>query len=171
MSDLDRLLQQVEELKRLATRPDDSWMDALSNEELQALGKPVRKVADGLSGLQGKLNGPAPSGPRRQAPAAPPRAGTGSLGGLVKGKSRPGPGGSQWTPPGSARPAAGALPAKSSGMDLASPMRRRVGAAPSPPSEPPRAAPVASQSPGNLFSPFSKPQGPPSSGKRSRPQL
>ena len=39
MSDLDRLLQQVEELKRLANRPDDSWMDNMSNEELRALGR------------------------------------------------------------------------------------------------------------------------------------
>src|ERR1700704_2084810 len=63
MSDLDRLLQQVEELKRLATQPDDSWMDNMSNEELRALGQRVRKVADGLSGLQGQLQRKTPSNP------------------------------------------------------------------------------------------------------------
>src|ERR1700716_2319024 len=83
MSDLDRLLQQVEELKKLATRPDDSWMDNMSNEELQALGKRVRKVADGLSGLQGQLQRKTPSNPMK--PLIPKRAGTsGSLGSLVK---------------------------------------------------------------------------------------
>jgi hypothetical protein len=83
MSDLDRLLQQVEELKKLATRPDDSWMDTMSTEELRALGKRVRKVADGLSGLQSQLQRQVPSNPMR--PVISKRAATsGSLGSMVK---------------------------------------------------------------------------------------
>jgi hypothetical protein len=83
MSDLDRLLQQVEELKRLANRPDDSWMDSMSTEELQALGKRVRKVADGLSGLQGQLRRKTPTNTIQ--PLVARRAGTpGSLGNMVK---------------------------------------------------------------------------------------
>ena len=83
MSDLDRLLQQVEELKRLARLPNDSWMDNMSNEELRALGKRVRKVADGLSGLQGQLQRQTPSNPIN--PLVARRAGTsGSLGTMVK---------------------------------------------------------------------------------------
>jgi len=67
MSDLDRLLQQVEELKKLATQPDDSWMDNMSNEELPGAGPRVRKVADGLTGLQGQLQGKVPDQPYEAA--------------------------------------------------------------------------------------------------------
>jgi len=130
MSDLDRLLQQVEELKKLANRPDDSWMDNMSNEELQALGKRVRKVADGLSGLQGQLQRKTPSNPmkplipRRGAPqgagskarGAPQgagsnkRAGTsGSLGSIVKRD--------QGSPPPAPQQA-------NEGIDLSNPMQR-----------------------------------------------
>ncbi|HWD71693.1 MAG TPA: hypothetical protein VG779_04135 [Actinomycetota bacterium] len=107
MSDLDRLLQQVEELKRLASLPDDSWMDNMSNEELRALGKRVRKVADGLSGLQGQLQRKTPSNPMK--PLVSRRAGTsGSLGSMVKrDQQSPAP-----------QPAA-------EGADLSNPMRRR----------------------------------------------
>jgi hypothetical protein len=83
MSDLERLLRQVEELKKLATKPDDSWMDSMSTEELRALGKRVRKVADGLSGLQGQLRGQVPSNPIK--PVISRRAGSsGSLGNMVR---------------------------------------------------------------------------------------
>jgi hypothetical protein len=107
MSDLDRLLQQVEELKRLAKLPDDSWMDNMSNEELRALGKRVRKVADGLSGLQGQLQRQTPTNPIK--PFVARRAGTaGSLGNMVKRDQ------------GSPAPQQGA-----EGADLSNPMRRR----------------------------------------------
>jgi hypothetical protein len=122
MSDLDRLLQQVEELKKLANRPDDSWMDNMSNEELQALGKRVRKVADGLSGLQGQLQRKTPSNPMK--PLIPKRAGTsGSLGSMVKrDQGSPAPAPQQ----------------ANEGIDLSNPMQRRRHA---PPREAPSAAP------------------------------
>jgi hypothetical protein len=133
MSDLDRLLQQVEELKKLANRPDDSWMENMSNEELQALGKRVRKVADGLSGLQGQLQRKTPSNPmkplipRRGAPqgaGSKGRAGTsGSLGSIVKRD--------QGSPPPAPQQA-------NEGIDLSNPMQRRRHA---PPREAPSAAP------------------------------
>jgi hypothetical protein len=144
MSDLDRLLQQVEELKKLASRPDDSWMDNMSNEELQALGKRVRKVADGLSGLQGQLQRQVPSNPMKpliptrgapqgagsKARGAPQgagsnkRAGTsGSLGSMVKRDQGP--------------PAPAPRQANE-GTDLSNPMQRRRQA---PPREAPSAAP------------------------------
>jgi hypothetical protein len=114
MSDLDRLLQQVEELKKLATQPDDSWMDNMSNEELQALGKRVRKVADGLSGLQGQLQRKTPTNPMK--PLIPRRAGTsGSLGSMVKRDQ------------GSAAPP---QQQANEGADLSNPMRRRRQAPP-----------------------------------------
>src|SRR5256885_5627881 len=118
MSDLDRLLQQVEELKRLAMRPDDSWMDNMSNEELRALGQRVRKVADGLSGLQGQLQRKAPSNPMKPIIAkrsAPPPA------------AAPQP----RQDPFSARQA-------NEGADLSNPMQRRRHA---PPREAPSGAP------------------------------
>jgi hypothetical protein len=129
MSDLDRLLQQVEELKKLANRPDDSWMDNMSNEELQALGKRVRKVADGLSGLQGQLQRQVPSNPMKpliptrgapQGAGSKGRAGTsGSLGSMVKRDQ------------GSPAPAPQHA---NEGIDLSNPMQRRRHA-------PPREAP------------------------------
>jgi hypothetical protein len=107
VSDLDRLLLQVEELKKLATRPDDSWMDTMSTEELQALGKRVRKVADGLSGLQSQLQRQVPSNPMK--PVVSRRAATsGSLGDMVKRDQ--------------ASPAPKQVP---EGVDLSNPMRRR----------------------------------------------
>jgi hypothetical protein len=107
MSDLDRLLQQVEELKRLAKLPDDSWMDHMSNEELQALGKRVRKVADGLSGLQSQLQRQVPSNPMK--PVISRRAATsGSLGSMVK-RDQQSPAPQQ----------------AAEGADLSNPMRRR----------------------------------------------
>ena len=122
MSDLDRLLQQVEELKKLANRPDDSWMDNMSNEELQALGKRVRKVADGLSGLQGQLQRKTPSNPMK--PLIQRRAGTsGSLGSMVKrDQGSPAPAPQQ----------------ANEGIALSNPMQRRRHA---PPREAPSAAP------------------------------
>src|SRR3982074_2916271 len=124
MSDLDRLLQQVEELKKLATRPDDSWMDNMSNEELQALGRRVRKVADGLSGLQGQLQRKVPSNPMK--PLIPRRAGTsGSLGSTVR-RAQGSP-----VAPFPAQPA-------SEGADMSNPMQRRRHA---PPRETPSATP------------------------------
>src|SRR5882672_2188457 len=137
MSDLDRLLQQVEELKKLAKLPDDSWMDNMSNEELQALGKRVRKVADGLSGLQGQLQRQTPSNPIK--PMVARRAGTsGSLGSMVRrdqGSPTPQQGGA--TPP-----ASGGQPYRNpflgrqapDAADLGNPMQRRRTA-------PPREAP------------------------------
>jgi hypothetical protein len=108
MSDLDRLLGQVEELKRLATRPDDTWMDSMSTEELRALGKRVRKVADGLSGLQSQLQRQVPSSsPVR--PAVSRRVGSsGSLGDMVRRDQAP--------------PAPRREP---EGVDLSNPIRRR----------------------------------------------
>src|ERR1051326_3717591 len=92
MSDLDRLLAQVEELKKLAQRPDDSWMNSMSNEELKSLGKRVRKVADGLSTMQTQLRSQVasasahrPMPQRAPSPAPmPQRAGAGSLGSMVR---------------------------------------------------------------------------------------
>ena len=161
-------MQQVEELKRLATRPDDSWMDSMSNEELQALGKRVRKVADGLSGLQSKLVSGTPAPVRRPPTTAPS---SGSLGSIVRRDTAATSGGaSQWKPPAPAKPAQSPFPGQSGAMDLGSPMRRRVGgAAPSAPMEAPR--PAASKPAPNPYNPFSKPEAPPSSGKRGRPQL
>ena len=137
MSDLDRLLQQVEELKRLALRPDDSWMDNMSNEELRALGKRVRKVADGLSGLQGQLQRQTPSNPIK--PLIAKRAGTsGSLGSMVKrdqGSPAPQPGGA--TPPArGGQPYQNPFPGRQANdaADLSNPMQRRRNA-------PPREAP------------------------------
>jgi len=122
MSDLDRLLQQVEELKKLAKLPDDSWMDNMSNEELQALGKRVRKVADGLSGLQGQLQRKAPVNPMK--PLILKRAATsGSLGSMVKRDQGSPPPAPQQT---------------NEGIDLSNPMQRRRHA---PPREAPSAAP------------------------------
>lgn len=133
MSDLDRLLQQVEELKRLATRPDDSWMEKMSNEELVALGKRVRKVADGLTGLQGQLRRQAPSNPVK--PVIHTRVGsTGSLGSIVKGDQ-----GSSAHPPATAPPQGVANPVPyrnpfpgqaNEGVDLSNPMQRRRNAPP-----------------------------------------
>ena len=135
MSDLDRLLQQVEELKRLANAPDDSWMDNMSNEELKALGQRVRKVADGLSGLQGQLLRQVPSNPMKpliptrgasqgagsKTRGAPQGAGSkntagtsGSLGSMVKRDQ-----GSPAPPPQQA----------TEGADLSNPMQRRRSAA------------------------------------------
>ncbi|MEA2589132.1 MAG: hypothetical protein QOH66_2059 [Actinomycetota bacterium] len=152
MSDLDRLLQQVEELKKLANRPDDSWMDNMSNEELQALGKRVRKVADGLSGLQGQLQRQVPSNPMKpliptrsapQGAGSKRRAGTsGSLGSMVKREQ------------GSPAPA----PQQANeGIDLSNPMqRRRHAPPPEAPSAPPRPQPPAPQRPAGETPPPSK---------------
>jgi hypothetical protein len=152
MSDLDRLLQQVEELKKLANRPDDSWMDNMSNEELQALGKRVRKVADGLSGLQGQLQRQVPSNPMKpliptrsapQGAGSKRRAGTsGSLGSMVKREQ------------GSPAPA----PQQANeGIDLSNPMQRRRHAPPrEAPSAPPRPQPPAPQRPAGETPPPSK---------------
>src|SRR4029077_20277063 len=137
MSDLDRLRQQVEELKRLASLPDDSWMDSMSTEELQSLGKRVRKAADGLSGLQGQLQRKTPTNPIR--PLVARRAGTpGSLGNMVKrdqgspfpqrgGATPPAPAGQSYQNP---------FPGRQTpeGVDLSNPMQRRRNA-------PPREAP------------------------------
>ena len=124
MSDLDRLLQQVEELKRLAQRPDDSWMDSMSNEELAALGKRVRKVADGLSGLQGQLQKQASSNPIR--PVVNRRAASsGSLGSMVRRDTGATPGPAA-APPAPAKPYRNPFPgANQDAADLSNPMRRR----------------------------------------------
>ena len=134
MSDLDRLLQQVEELKRLALRPDDSWMDNMSNEELRALGKRVRKVADGLSGLQGQLQRQTPSNPIK--PLIAKRAGTsGSLGSMVK-RDQGSPAPARPAPPAAPRPYQNPFPGRQApdAADLSNPMQRRRNA-------PPREAP------------------------------
>ncbi|MGH2719127.1 MAG: hypothetical protein ACRDJU_11160 [Actinomycetota bacterium] len=130
MSDLDRLLAQVEELKRLAQRPDDSWMNSMSSEELQALGKRVRKVADGLSGLQNQMiqkNRGASARPASapRAPAPVQRSSGGSLGNIVRRDSGGAPSGSG-----------------GGGMDLSNPMGRgRVGGASIPSEAPPARRP------------------------------
>lgn len=176
MSDLDRLLAQVEELKKLAARPDDSWMNSMSTEELQALGKRVRKVADGLSGLQTQLasgkGGPAPSG---RSPNVAQRSATGSLGDLVKrdtGSKVPRP---AWSPPAD-KPssAASPFPGLTSNNDLSSPMnRRRVGGSPAPREAPPPSGPPSSLG-NSLANPWQKPKPgertPPPRGK-NRPNL
>jgi hypothetical protein len=136
VSDLDRLLAQVEELKKLATRPDDSWMDSMSTEELQALGKRVRRVADGLSGLQSQLTSGAsrPGSPR--PPQVAQRSGAGPLGNLVK-KDAGSTSRSQWSPP-AAKPAAPSPFPGAASNDLSNPMsRRRVGGAATPREAPP----------------------------------
>src|SRR2546422_4845391 len=136
MSDLDRLLQQVEELKRLAKLPDDSWMDNMSNEELQALGKRVRKVADGLSGLQGQLQRQTPSNPIK--PMIARRAGTsGSLGSMVKrDQGSPAPQRGAPPPAPAPKPYQNPFPARQANdaADVSNPMHRRR-------STPPREAP------------------------------
>jgi hypothetical protein len=140
MSDLDRLLAQVEELKKLANRPDDGWMDHMSNEELAALGKRVRKVADGLSGLQSQLQRQMPSNPMKPL-ITPRRAGTsGSLGSIVKrDQGSPAPSPSSIAPPPSSapRPYQNPFPGRQpdGGADLGNPMQRRRGT-------PPREAPL-----------------------------
>jgi len=152
MSDLDRLLQQVEELKKLAVRPDDSWMDTMSNDELVALGKRVRKVAGGLSGLQSQLRRQVPSNPMK--PVLPQRAAaTGSLGSMVRrdtsGSARP-PAASSFSPPAPASPAKpyqNPFPvAASDAADLSNPMQRRRGVIPrEAPAGPPRPKPPMGQ--------------------------
>jgi len=159
MSDLDRLLQQVEELKKLATQPDDSWMDNMSNEELQALGRRVRKVADGLTGLQGQLQGKVPTNPMK--PLIPKRAGTsGSLGSMVRRDQ-----GSPARPPGGPVAAAPPQPSRSpfpaqqanEGVDLSNPMQRRRHAPPrETPSAAPRPQPPAPQRPAGEVPPPGK---------------
>jgi len=133
VSDLDRLLAQVEELKRLAMRPDDSWMNSMSTEELQSLGKRVRKVADGLSGLQSQMiqknrgggiaPGARPAAPRSPSPVQ--RAGGGSLGNIVRRDSSGGSGGA----------------GGSGGMDMSNPMGRRRSGGTTPPEAPPARRP------------------------------
>ena len=131
MSDLDRLLAQVEELKKLATRPDDSWMTSMSTEELKALGKRVRKVADGLTGLQSQLQRQAPN-VAAPAPMPPRAASAGSLGSMVRRDT------SATTPPPAApsgeQPRQGYNPLReameSRGLDMSNPMQRRRGAVP-----------------------------------------
>src|SRR6266542_3678941 len=120
-------MKQVEELKALATRQDDSWMDSMSTEELKSLSKRVRTVAEGLSGLQSRLQGSVPGKP--SPTLIPNRAAAGSLGSMVrKDVGAPGP---------AAGPARGASPAGPprpspfpgfAGGDMSNPMqRRRVG--------------------------------------------
>ncbi|GAC1364338.1 MAG: hypothetical protein NVSMB32_06820 [Actinomycetota bacterium] len=133
VSDLDRLLRQVEELKQLAVRPDDSWMDNMSNEELRALGKRVRTVADGLSGIQTKLSKQVGGGAPRPPVARPATAG-GSLGSIVRRDTAA----SSFSPPPTASPsqppARNLFPNQGGAMDLGNPMgRRRVGGAAPPP--------------------------------------
>ncbi|HMC09052.1 MAG TPA: hypothetical protein VKL22_07015 [Actinomycetota bacterium] len=119
MSDLDRLLAQVEELKRLANRTDDSWMDNMSNEELLALSRRVRKVADGLSGLQARLQQSVPQNPMK--PLLPRRA-----------APRPAP----------APPVPGPVPRPpAAAPDLSNPMQRRGVGGASIPREGPRQRP------------------------------
>ncbi len=135
MSDLDRLMAQVEELKRLAMRPDDSWMNSMSTEELQALGKRVRKVADGLSGLQNQMiqknRGAIARGSVPRAPSPVQRSGGGSLGNIVR------------------RDSGGAAPSGGRGMDMSNPMgRRRVGGASTPSEAPPARRPGGPAAPG-----------------------
>jgi hypothetical protein len=160
VSDLDRLLAQVEELKKLALRPDDSWMNSMSTEELQSLGKRVRRVADGLSGLQGQLAGTARGGAKaapRSVPRAPaPRSAAGSLGSIVRKDTGATP---AWTPPGGHPQSS---PAGT--MDLANPMGRgRVGGGARPPETPAagRPAPSLPRTPGL---PARAPASPPASG-------
>ena len=127
MSDLDRLMAQVEELKKLATRPDDSWMNSMSTEELKALGKRVRKVADGLTGLQSQLQRQAPKGSVPMPMPMPQRsASTGSLGSMVRRDTpatAPAPAAPQAEPP-----RQGHNPFRehmaSKGLDMSNPMRR-----------------------------------------------
>src|SRR6266567_7222052 len=131
MSDLDRLLAQVEELKKLANRPDDSWMTSMSTEELNSLGKRVRKVADGLTGLQGQLQRQLPN-VRAPAPMPQRAASAGSLGNMVRrdtSATAPSPA----APPGE-QPRQGYNPLReameSRGLDMSNPMQRRRGAVP-----------------------------------------
>lgn len=135
MSDLDRLLAQVEELKKLAQRPDDAWMNSMSNEELRSLGKRVRKVADGLSVMQTQLRSQVATAQghaaaSRQVAAPPPmpqRAASGSLGNMVRkdtSATTPAPAG-----PSSEPSKQGYNPFRehmaSKGMDLSNPLARR----------------------------------------------
>ncbi|HEU5002162.1 MAG TPA: hypothetical protein VFW71_05210 [Actinomycetota bacterium] len=160
MSDMDRLLAQVEELKRLAARPDDSWMERMSTEELKALGKRVRKVADGLTGLQGQLarNNPGARPVSPSGPTAAQRGSAGSLGSMVRRDTATGAG-TQWTPPAAqpTRPAVNPFPMAQTGGDLANPGRRRVGGGGAPRESGP-AAPAAPQQPNTgRFAPWQRP--------------
>lgn len=165
---MDRLLAQVEELKRLAARPDDSWMERMSTEELQALGRRVRKVADGLTGLQGQLakNNPGARPVASSAPRAAQRGSAGSLGNMVK-RDTGGSGGNAWTPPAQpSRPAVNPFPMAPSGGDLANPGRRRVGGGGAPREAGPAAPPQPNAA---RFAPWQKPpadEGPPRSRRR-----
>jgi hypothetical protein len=138
VSDLDRLLAQVEELKRLANRRDESWMNNMSNEELLALSQKVRRVADGLSGLQSRLQGSVPQNPmkplfRKQGASwSAPRPPAGSPRAPARPAAAPDPSnpmfrrqGPSWQPPGppAARPPVSSQPAGA--PDLSNPIRRR----------------------------------------------
>lgn len=113
----------------------------MSNEELQALGKRVRKVADGLSNIQTQLTKGA--GPANRAPLRPATA-AGSLGSVVKRDSTPARPPAGWTPPAAAEPprpgARSMFPNQAPTPDLSNPMaRRRVGGGSTPPEAPPAA--------------------------------
>src|SRR6266568_5103918 len=129
MSDLDRLMAQVEELKKLATRPDDSWMQSMSTEELQSLGRRVRRVADGLSGLQSQIRRSAPGAASAPMPPPMPRrtASSGSLGSMVRSDTSsraaaPSPPPSETAKP-SYNPFREAMASK--GLDMSNPLQRR----------------------------------------------
>lgn len=170
MSDMDRLLAQVEELKRLAARPDDSWMERMSTDELKALGKRVRKVADGLTGLQGQLakNNPGARPVSPSAPAAAQRGSVGSLGSMVR-RDTGGTGGNQWAPPPKPeKPAYNPFPNAQTGGDLANPGRRRVGGGGASRESSPAAPPQPNVN--NPYAPWAKqkpePQDPPHNRRR-----
>ena len=175
MSDLDRLLAQVEELKKLAQRPDDSWMDNMSTDELLALGKRVRKVADGLSGLQNQMardvskarGGAAPQGRPPAAQAQRFTSGSGSLGNMVRRDA--GSASGQWTPPADKPAVTNPFPTNAAANDLANPMgRRRVGGG----SPVPREAPSVPPAPSSAMAPWQKPKPtdqPPARGRNRRP--
>lgn len=156
MSDLDRLLKQVEELKALAQRPDDTWMEKMSNDELRALGKRVRKVADGLTGLQGQLMRSVPRGTVKPTsrPVPPQRAASGSLGSMVRRDTVPTT--PQGPPPPTSALRVNPFPGRASDADLSNPMQRRRGAIP-------REAPPAAPRPAE---PWRKPGETPPPGRR-----
>lgn len=54
MDPLDKLMEELEAMKKLLNGPD-SWMDVYSDEELAEIANRARTLAANLSGLQEKL--------------------------------------------------------------------------------------------------------------------
>jgi hypothetical protein len=55
MDDVQKMLEELETIRRVVEGPDDSWMDALSEEELRQLRERALLLADNLSRIQDQL--------------------------------------------------------------------------------------------------------------------